>query len=299
MPNSTISIDSTGVLSTNQNTFDETQPLTYAGMNVSERVSSNTYSISGILDETQTLTYNTKPVAKRIDSTGNLFLSGYLVEATSFSTISIPNIVTGANLVQWLDAALPTSYSGTGATWSDISGIGNNLTLTNYTYSTEYGGALVWDGTAANAGNTSIKLNITNDHTWSVLLKPTVDGTTRRFLTSGANIVIRQDLAGPNQLCYYLNGGLGIIRVDNNIFTGSIYNLVGTYDGATLRVYNNGVQVGSSAYVGTVTAPTENIGALTGEYFKGNMYSILVYNRALSAAEVLQNFNAYRGRFGI
>jgi hypothetical protein len=78
-PANPLSINSAGVLST-PNVFDETQVLTNSGNPVSERTTSTSYQISGILDETKTLTYNSLPVAKRIDKNGNLYVSGYLDE---------------------------------------------------------------------------------------------------------------------------------------------------------------------------------------------------------------------------
>jgi len=77
---SSLRITKDGIISTNSNTFDETQTLTYNNLTVAERTSNSSYQISGILDETQTLTFNGLNVAKRIDRNGNLFVSGYLDE---------------------------------------------------------------------------------------------------------------------------------------------------------------------------------------------------------------------------
>ena len=74
-----------------------------------------------------------------------------------------------------------------------------------------------------------------------------------------------------------------------------------------MRLYKNGVQVQTLAatsaidYSGSV-APNLIVGRddpVSGRYFSGNIPSIQIYNRALSAAEVQQNFNAHRSRYGI
>jgi hypothetical protein len=62
--------------------FNTASPFTFTPITlpVTERTTSTSYQISGILDETKTLTYNSLPVAKRIDKNGNLYVSGYLDE---------------------------------------------------------------------------------------------------------------------------------------------------------------------------------------------------------------------------
>jgi hypothetical protein len=81
-------------------------------------------------------------------------------------------------------------------------------------------------------------------------------------------------------------------------------NLVGTYDGINMRLYANGVQVSSLAKVGLMPAGSGysvRIGkqAETGTGHNGKISAAKIYSRALSADEVLQNFTALRGRYGI
>ena len=84
-------------------------------------------------------------------------------------------------------------------------------------------------------------------------------------------------------------------------------NIVGTYDRTTMRLYKNGVQVQTLAATSAIdysgsAAPNLIIGRddpISGRYFAGNIPSIQIYNRALSATEVQQNFNALRTRYGI
>lgn len=67
-------------------------------------------------------------------------------------------------------------------------------------------------------------------------------------------------------------------------------------------IYENGVFKNSVDYTGIGTYTNTNtlkIGNGTDSYFNGNIYSTKLYNRALSAAEISQNFNALRGRYGI
>jgi hypothetical protein len=82
--------------------------------------------------------------------------------------------------------------------------------------------------------------------------------------------------------------------------------LVGTFDGTYITTYLNGVSYGSKLSAGsiqyTVNANRIRIGInknTQGQYFQGSVSNAKVYNRALSAAEVLQNYNALKGRFGL
>jgi hypothetical protein len=80
------------------------------------------------------------------------------------------------------------------------------------------------------------------------------------------------------------------------------YHFTGTYDGSFMRFYRNGVLTNSVAGSGTLGGASSNmvIGSYSGAYFsQGRIPVIKIYNKTLSAAEIQQNFNALRGRYGI
>jgi YVTN family beta-propeller protein len=80
------------------------------------------------------------------------------------------------------------------------------------------------------------------------------------------------------------------------VVAGSVYHVVGTYDGTTQRLYLNGTQVASAALTGAITANTNNflIGAwsATSEFFKGTIDEVALYSTALTAAQVSSHYNA-------
>ncbi len=92
---------------------------------------------------------------------------------------------------------------------------------------------------------------------------------------------------------------------DIGIVIGDISNTwnyaVATYDGTNRRLYLNGVDIGGD------TPSTPNFGnttvtfgkTYTSEYFPGSIGPTHIYNRALSSTEVLHNYNALKGRFGL
>ena len=88
----------------------------------------------------------------------------------------------------------------------------------------------------------------------------------------------------------------------NTYLTVSAWNhIVCTYNGSSKISYVNGVQVANVAASGTLPTGQVNqyIGRHTGGYFfNGRIAESRVYNIALSAAQVLQNYNATKGRFG-
>jgi hypothetical protein len=75
------------------------------------------------------------------------------------------------------------------------------------------------------------------------------------------------------------------------------------YNGSTIKIYLNGVQVHNENASGNITQTNSNV-FIGGEpsqsyFFNGRIASSQIYNRALSAQEVLQNYNATKSRFGI
>ena len=79
------------------------------------------------------------------------------------------------------------------------------------------------------------------------------------------------------------------------IQVGSIYHVVGTYDGTTERLYINGVQVTSAALTGAITTSSNSLtigsGGAAG-YFAGTIDDVAVYGTALSAARVASHYTA-------
>lgn len=102
----------------------------------------------------------------------------------------------------------------------------------------------------------------------------------------------------------------GVYQTGGSITRDAWYNVVGTWDGInTVSTYINGVLADSVTATTLSGVPdTQNLligGSTTaftgspGIYYTGKLPSVTGYNRALSAAEVKQNFNALRGRYGL
>jgi hypothetical protein len=215
-----------------------------------------------------------------------------------------PNIVTDG-LVLALDAASERSYSGTGTTWTDLSGNSIDGTLTNGpTFSSGNGGSFLFDNFDDYVSlGASSQFSITNQ--MSVFSWVKIDSFTSWdgiFGTySGTNFVHFQLSSGRINIYVYGPGaGYGY----DQLTAGEWSNGGFTFGSSVLTVYLNGVAMPT-----TVTGSTANVSSTT-EVSIGRAYSgdrdlggyvatTDVYNRALSSAEVVQNYNAIKGRFGL
>jgi hypothetical protein len=216
-------------------------------------------------------------------------------------------------LVLNLDPGTTSSYSGTGTTCTDLSSSNNNGTLTNGpTFSTDNGGVFNLDGTNDQIVCTSsASLNITSSLTISSWIYYTAWNNYPGIITKGYainggySLHIRNDYSlwfeidESNSTRHYYN--------PTTVKTGlnAWYNTVAVYNGSSMQIYINGVPAGSglskSVTIGLVSNDVTigNSQYSGGTYLQGKVSSSQIYNIGLTEAQVLQNFNALRGRFGI
>lgn len=234
-----------------------------------------------------------------------------------------PSIVT-SGLALYLDAANPRSYPGSGTTWFDLSGNGNNGSLTGGpTFNSANGGVISFDGINDYIIlNTNIDNTLGSGYTLSIWVKPTLgssnalwssyngqgglDGMTMGVFQTGEVTNFLTDSGGVNYMGQVSSAGV--------ISSGSWFNIIGVWRGSFVssswQIFVNGNLLSTSNYSGgTVNSFDESIDPLeigryrnfagpTG-YLNGLVSIAQVYNRPLSNQEIIQNFNATRGRFGI
>lgn len=206
----------------------------------------------------------------------------------------VPIITT--NLLMHLDAGNSASYPGTGTTWTDLTGNGYNGTLVNGVgYSSLNGGSLSFDGTddIVNLSN----VGTTNTFTLNMWIYPIPSSDSYGTLfaqTSSAGIFY---LGSSKKITYYTTG---IDRITTSALIENRWNnVVVINNGGNVSFYINSVLDAS-----TFSSVNGFIGAMIGndnmsENFKGNISIINLYNRVLSSTEILQNYNAIRGRYGL
>jgi len=221
-------------------------------------------------------------------------------------------------LVLCLNAADKNSYPGSGTTWSDTSGNGNSGTLTNGpTFNSGNGGAIVFDGT--NDYSTTVAgqafYQYTNQITvcWWMKRNGTItNGAGGGQATFGSdnmstNVWLMHGI-DDNTVRFYVNdSGTWRNTPSTTLIDNTWYHLAGTINTTNISMYMNGVLITTSS--GISTGITNNSNSIigwgfdprfsSGRFFNGSVANCQVYNRTLSASEILQNYNAQKSRFGL
>jgi hypothetical protein len=213
-------------------------------------------------------------------------------------------------LVFWLDANDKTSYPGSGTTWTDLSRTASSGSLVNGpTYDSGSGGSIVFDGV--------------DDYCWTSNISSLPSGGAARTMCFWVN---PSNVTPPIIAPIF---GFGLNSQPGKFFMGSIsststiqlwgntINYTSTftlsantwayvayvYASNYITVYKNGVaDAGSSITLDTVANSPVQIGDVQSNpysRFSGKIPSGYIYNRALSAQEILQNYNATRNRFAL
>jgi hypothetical protein len=232
-----------------------------------------------------------------------------------------PYIVRDSSLVLELDAADKNSYPGSGTTWNDLSGNNNSGSLVaSPTFNSGNNGGIVLNGTTqyVSFGNISSLILSNNSFTISYWLVAT--GTARVDFFNIKNFNALQDDIGlfintSNKFCAYFQiqnstTGTGLSTSTATLLRGTIYNLICVKNSSQQIVqYINGVLDNNTnnSLLNTSTVAsspllvgTNKLDASTLSFsFAGTIYSAQIYNRALSATEILQNYNEQKSRFGL
>jgi hypothetical protein len=220
------------------------------------------------------------------------------------------NIVTNG-LVLYLDASNTKSYVSGSTTWNDVSRSGNNGTLTNGpTFNSSNGGSIVFDGS-----NQYIKppnsttLQLTN-FTLSSWVRINVQNINQYIIDTstngGSGFGYSYRIKADNKIRFWAYDANNALDSTTTISPNIWYNILVTYNNTSKiqSIYINGVFNVSNTHTNTfVVSTVTNLqigGSLVlGGYINGNIAQTSIYNRNLSASEVLQNYNAIKSRFGL
>ena len=227
-----------------------------------------------------------------------------------------PARIAATGLVLQYDIGNPASYPGSGATVTDLVGNSNATLYNGPAYSSGY---LTFDGSNdALITNTSLASKVTTDITsismWvypmdnGVLLSEV--GTSALPNVAGWHDAQMEMVAGTMKFGMW--DGTAISSITSTVATplNSWYNFTIVYDGTTLRAYVNGTAAGTNTFsrlnpnegaagIYYAIAATDITNMGDGTYANMRLGQFLVYSTALSAAQVLQNFNATRATYGV
>jgi hypothetical protein len=226
-----------------------------------------------------------------------------------------PDVVENG-LVLALDAANSKSYPGSGTTWTDLSGRGNTGTLVNGVgYNSSNLGSLSFDGV-----NDYVRIPYNSN------LNPTnitVSAWIKRNQVVNFSHFIGLPINNSTWNPPYMSYGVEYIGTTDTIsfplgFTDNTFAytnasaygnnrwfyFAATYDQSNVKVYIDGALITTRAETKTLYNSTADfyLGAIntSSQYpLNGNIAQVSIYNRALTAQEIQQNFNATKLRFGL
>jgi hypothetical protein len=223
-----------------------------------------------------------------------------------------------SGLVLALDAADKNSYPGSGTTWRDLAGNNTNTLTNSPTFSNTNGGSIIFDGVDDYIDcNLDVSWNNTNSNTIIIVLTPGNQTQSRGFIGKGpANWEWQLNQIGTGlELVYWNTGGghtNGPITTISNVFQSNIPVFIGlVWDNLNNQhyFYKNGVNVGSNTWTNASINQNRSDGikiggaiyawGMGGSYWAGSIHSVFNYNRALSATEISQNYNAQKSRFNL
>jgi hypothetical protein len=218
-----------------------------------------------------------------------------------------PNIVRDSSLVLYLDASAKNSYNNLidVNTWKDLSRNNNSGSLINGpTFSGDNGGSIVFD--AVNnyysiGNNASLDcVNGVSVFTWvrspsSYIQRQII----MKYNSVSIGIAYGFQFWSDQNIYFHITPTSGWLEVNglSNYNLNTWYYLGLTYDQSNLKTYINGTVTSTTAKTGTITTNVYPVQSSSG--LGCTLSGIQIYNRALTAAEISQNFNATRGRFGI
>ena len=211
-------------------------------------------------------------------------------------------------LVLNLDAGVNKSYPRNGTTWYDLSNNGNGTLTNGPTFSRNNGGVITFDGTDDNVTlGTGGSLSLDSYHSVEFWVYPFSDsrdqGLLRNKGSNSAGNFIHYNVRRTNiHMGWFYND----LSAPNTIVANNWYHIFFLFDSADdkRRIYKNSSLVATDSSARTTTPNVTNTTTYLGFYdviysFIGLMATCRIYNRSLTATEVLQNYNATKARFGL
>lgn len=236
---------------------------------------------------------------------------GYIgVKADFTNPFTVSNIVT-SGLVLHLDAGKTASYPGTGTTWTDISSSAMTATLQNTTYSSGSGGHFSFNGSNSAAvipNNTVLDTQSLSIEVW---LSPASSLTQNGFWFEKGTINAQYSFFMYSGTIYWRMAGSAYGDITATVSTymtlNNWYHMVGTNKAGEQKVYVNNTLAASGTISPTITASAAGVSignangyASPSSYpFNGRIAVVRVYNKALTPAEVQQNYYDQKVRFGL
>jgi hypothetical protein len=214
-----------------------------------------------------------------------------------------------------LDAGDPLSYSGSGSIWTDlISGVTFEL-FNGPTYDSGNGGKIYFSANSGQYARSNVSLpSLTN---WTVSVWHYWDGTNTSLspcivtelwpnTTNNLNYNIGSlNDNNPNLQAGFFDGAWRTTPTGYSLSANNWYNIVGTYDGSTIKLFVNNSLVQSTSYVGTPISGSDGIILMRrwdnppGGFWGGYLSTLNIYDKALTDVQIGSMWNSTKSRFGL
>jgi len=215
---------------------------------------------------------------------------------STLSATSVSSYIT-SDLVLNLDAGDNSSYGGSGTTWTDLSGEGNNGTISGATHTSGTGGYFDFDGTNDYVSFSSYSqpaYSSSSTFTWSVWVYPVSNSNEPIIGNRGTDLDFTK--LTSNNFEYYSDTFGGTMTLNE------WQNICITKNGTSFTYYKNGSSI--ATLTSSITKPSKPFfiggdNTTSTEFSDHRIAIVMVYTAALTASEVAQNFNAIKGRYGL
>jgi hypothetical protein len=188
----------------------------------------------------------------------------------------------------------------TGTFFVDLSGNRNNGTINGATFNSANGGSIVFNGSSQYVSVSSL-ITGNQSFSWGAWIYPTATGTPVFFGNNSTGLGMVSYWDSANNKVRVGTWGLDRLTSGTAILPSNWGYTFWTWDGTTLTSYTNGIADGTATgFSFNISNLYTTIGnAVNAQYFAGRIAQTLVYNRVLSAAEIMQNYQAVKTRFGL
>jgi hypothetical protein len=245
-------------------------------------------------------------------------LNGNIISSTSITGSTFSNSIITDGLVVHLDAGNKNSYSGSGATWTDLSGNGYNATLNNSVgYTSNSGGMLTFNGSNQSAQvNVNSFVRSNTSYTFSTFFYLTTSNGGAPFCL----MTTPNDSNNTDGFWQHLNLTNWLWRTEDSsgenggnaeaptgFVSSTYYHLTVVITTNSIKFYRNGnlISIISTTFSWANVRNDNTAYVFIGKgyeddyYMTGNVGNFLMYNRVLNNAEILANYYGQKSRFGL
>jgi hypothetical protein len=245
-------------------------------------------------------------------------INGNILSSTSITGSTFSNSIITDGLILHLDAGNKNSYSGSGATWTDLSGNGYNATLINSVgYSSNSGGMLTFNGSTQVAQvNVNSFVRNNTSYTFSTFFYLTTSNGGAPFCL----MTTPNDSNNTDGFWQHLNLTNWLWRTEDSLgenggnaeaptgfVSSTYYHLTVVVTTNSIKFYRNGnlISIISTTFSWANVRNDNTAYVFIGKgfeddyYMTGNVGNFLMYNRVLNNAEILANYYGQKSRFGL